>query len=169
MKEPQIYCPKCKWRPQPESRWVCLPACGTAWNTFWTAGVCPGCAHQWTWTDCLACHQPSLHKDWLVAVNPVFGWALSSSQIAPRPSSPDFSLGYKVARTVAPEIALGFEYYNDKGAWSRFDPGSAQGKTVFAVLDFGRKPLPFNLGIGRGINGSTDKWTIKAIFEVPFR
>jgi hypothetical protein len=109
------------------------------------------------------------NKEWLVAVNPVFGWALSSSQVAPRPSSPDFSLGYKVARTVAPEIAVGFEYYNDKGAWSRFDAGSAQGKTVFAVLDFGRKPLPFNLGIGRGINGSTDKWTVKAIFEVPFR
>jgi hypothetical protein len=64
VKEPQIYCPKCKWRPQPESLWVWLPACGTEWNTFWTAGVCPGCARQWAWTDCLACHKPSLHKDW---------------------------------------------------------------------------------------------------------
>ena len=64
MKEPEIYCPKCKWRPRPESRWVCKPTCGTLWNTFWTAGVCPGCAHHWTWTDCLACHQASLHKDW---------------------------------------------------------------------------------------------------------
>jgi len=108
------------------------------------------------------------NKDWLFAVNPVFGWALSSSQENPKPRSPDFSLGYKVARTVAPDIALGLEYYNDKGPWRNFDPSSQQAKTLFYVLDFGRKPLPFNLGIGRGLNGATDKWTIKAIFEVPF-
>jgi len=64
VKEPEIYCPKCLWRPQPESRWFCVPSCGTVWNTFWTGGVCPGCAHPWKWTDCLACEQASLHKDW---------------------------------------------------------------------------------------------------------
>jgi hypothetical protein len=24
------------------------------------------------------------------------------------------------------------------------------------------------LGIGRGLNEATDKWTVKAIFEIPF-
>ena len=64
MKNPEIYCPKCEWRPKPESRWVCMPGCGAEWNTFWTGGVCPGCAHAWKWTDCLACGVTSLHRDW---------------------------------------------------------------------------------------------------------
>ena len=107
------------------------------------------------------------NQDWLFAVNPVFGWALSSSQEVPKTRNPQFELGYKVARTVADGIALGVEYYNEKGAWRRFDPASEQGKTVYGVLDFGRKPVPFNLGIGRGLNGATDRWTVKMIFEIP--
>ena len=64
MKNPEIYCPRCEWRPKPESRWACTPNCGTVWNTFWTGGICPGCAHAWKWTDCLACGVASLHRDW---------------------------------------------------------------------------------------------------------
>jgi hypothetical protein len=43
---------------------VCVPGCGTSWNTFWTHAVCPGCSHQWQHTQCLACHALSPHKDW---------------------------------------------------------------------------------------------------------
>ena len=107
------------------------------------------------------------NKDWLVAVNPVFGWALSPSQENPKAKNPGFSLGYKVSRNVAEGIGLGLEYYNDKGSWNSFDASGRQAKTLYYVLDFGRKPLPFNLGIGKGLNGSTDKWTVKMIFEVP--
>lgn len=63
-KEPEIRCPKCAWRPKPESRWSCLPACGTQWNTFWTGGVCPGCGKAWRHTMCPACIKRSPHKDW---------------------------------------------------------------------------------------------------------
>lgn len=62
--EPEIYCPECRWRPQAESRWQCMPSCGASWNTFWTAGVCPRCSYQWRTTQCLACGEVSLHKDW---------------------------------------------------------------------------------------------------------
>jgi hypothetical protein len=62
--EPEIYCPKCEWRPSPQSRWHCYPGCGTVWNTFWTGGLCPGCAHQWKETACLACLVMSPHEDW---------------------------------------------------------------------------------------------------------
>ena len=106
--------------------------------------------------------------DWLFAVNPTFGWALSSAQEQPPPQNTNFRLGYKASRTVAEGIALGFEYYNAKGRWRGFDPGSEQSKVLFWTLDFDRKPLPFNLGIGRGLNGNSDKWTVKAIFDVPF-
>lgn len=64
MKEPEIRCPKCGWRPTAESRWSCVPSCGTNWNTFWTAGMCPGCGKQWHHTQCPACHGRSPHKDW---------------------------------------------------------------------------------------------------------
>lgn len=64
MKEPQIYCPKCKKPPRAEDRWGCIPSCGTVWHTFWTGGVCPGCGYHWEKTQCLACGETSPHKDW---------------------------------------------------------------------------------------------------------
>ena len=70
----RIRCPRCEWRPSRSHRWTCyvgpnfpeppFPACGTVWNTFETRGRCPGCAHQFIWTSCLRCAQPSLHEDW---------------------------------------------------------------------------------------------------------
>lgn len=63
-REPEIYCPQCKWRPRSEDRWFCMPTCGESWNTFWTGGVCPRCQHRWLTTQCLSCAAVSLHKDW---------------------------------------------------------------------------------------------------------
>jgi hypothetical protein len=68
-----IRCPHCGWQPERSSRWYCLPCdhpeyftagCGTAWNTFDTKGLCPGCAYQWKHTSCLACTRWSRHEDW---------------------------------------------------------------------------------------------------------
>ena len=63
-REAEIYCPKCSWRPSATDRWMCYPACGTVWNTFWTRGLCPGCGHQWQETQCLRCHKMSPHESW---------------------------------------------------------------------------------------------------------
>jgi hypothetical protein len=62
--EPEIYCPKCEYHPIAEDRWECVPSCGTTWHTFWTGGVCPGCGYHWLKTQCLACGEVSLHKEW---------------------------------------------------------------------------------------------------------
>lgn len=71
----RIRCPLCRWQPRAESLWFCADAvfpelyaggCGTAWNTFATGGVCPGCDYRWRWTVCLACHKNSRHADWYV-------------------------------------------------------------------------------------------------------
>jgi len=64
MNEPEIYCPKCEWRPRAEDQWSCVPGCGTVWNTFWTHGTCPGCSYTWRITQCLACAGISPHADW---------------------------------------------------------------------------------------------------------
>jgi hypothetical protein len=60
----EIYCPVCEWRPTSEDRWECMPSCGTIWNTFWTRGVCPGCAYKWSKTQCFACGELSPHEAW---------------------------------------------------------------------------------------------------------
>jgi hypothetical protein len=68
-----IRCLLCSWRPSASSRWYCncvgtpepwFEGCGAVWNTFSTAGRCPGCGHQWQWTSCLRCGGASLHRDW---------------------------------------------------------------------------------------------------------
>lgn len=65
MAEAEIFCPHCQWRPSAEDRWVCTRNdCGTQWNTFWTRGVCPGCAYQWRNTQCLACDEMPPHEHW---------------------------------------------------------------------------------------------------------
>jgi hypothetical protein len=38
---------------------------------------------------------------------------------------------------------------------------------LFIAADVEVGPLPFNFGIGKGLNGSTDPWTVKMIFEIP--
>ena len=69
----RIRCPLCGWKPNASSRWYCgdcdypeyyYGGCGTAWNTFATRGLCPGCAHQWRWTICLRCCGWSRHEEW---------------------------------------------------------------------------------------------------------
>lgn len=71
----KIRCPLCRWQPTAGSRWYCSDSdapeyfyggCDTCWNTFETRGKCPGCAHQWRYTSCLACWQFSPHEDWYV-------------------------------------------------------------------------------------------------------
>lgn len=58
----RIRCPLCGWSPRKEDLWSCT--CGHSWNTFDTGGVCPGCLHQWTETQCLSCSRWSRHSDW---------------------------------------------------------------------------------------------------------
>lgn len=104
--------------------------------------------------------------DWLLALNPIFSRALSGG--APQPKT-EFELGYKLSHAIAKGLGVGIEYYNEKGPWTKFSPGAEQGKTLYLALDVDREPWVFNLGIGRGLNDATDRWTIKAIFEIPFK
>jgi predicted amidophosphoribosyltransferase len=60
----RIRCPQCQWQPQRPDRWLCSPGCQHSWNTFETAGICPGCAKHWHETACLRCHEWSLHSEW---------------------------------------------------------------------------------------------------------
>jgi len=101
---------------------------------------------------------------WLIAFNPVV-----DATFHPRygSSSSDFAPALKVARTVWSGTAVGVEYYNDFGRIGQFDSARRQNQQVFAAIDVTRGLIPFNFGIGRGLNDASDKWTVKAILEIP--
>ena len=102
--------------------------------------------------------------DWLIGVNPIFEWGLSPGF---RQGGPDFTLAWKAMHDVKPGIALGAEYYDSPGKLAHFLPRDQQDHMLFLAVDVDRKPWIFNIGIGRGMTPATDRWTLKAIFEVP--
>jgi len=103
--------------------------------------------------------------DWHIAVNPIFGWDLSKGFAG---GGPTFDLATKAVHDVARGVALGVEYYAAIGKFKDPLPGSLQEKALYLVMDFDRKPWVFNVGLGRGLTDATDRWTLKAIIEVPF-
>lgn len=102
--------------------------------------------------------------EWLLAVNPVLGFDLSPGF---RGQRPDFDVGVKVTRRLTEELNGGIEYYTGRGPFGRPLPWQQQDNRVFVVFDVDRKPVPFNIGIGYGLTQAADRWTVKAIFEIP--
>ena len=102
---------------------------------------------------------------WLLAINPVFGWNLSSGY---RARTPDFGLSFKASHEIAEGIAVGLEHYSELGTTRRLLPANEQGHTLYLALDVETKALAVNFGVGRGLNSVTDKWTVKAIFGFQF-
>jgi hypothetical protein len=103
--------------------------------------------------------------DWLVAVNPILEFALAGPD---QGSRPDFNPSLKIARRVAEGISVGPEYFAKLGGIGRWAPHAQQAHTLYLAIDVDRAPWVFNLGVGRGLTDATDRWTVKAIFEVPF-
>lgn len=102
---------------------------------------------------------------WLLAVNPVLGFNLSPGSRG----RPDFEIGAKVARKVAPGLAAGVEYYTAQGPVGRPVGWREQDNRVYLALDVDRAPWVFNVGVGYGLTPAADRWTVKAIFEVPLQ
>ncbi len=103
--------------------------------------------------------------DWLIAINPIFGWNLSDE---PRSGTPDFSLGIKIARSVTKDMALGIEYYSEVGAINHIARWNRQANTLFAAMDLARPGWDLNVGVGFGVTSSADHLTLKAIVGFPF-
>lgn len=102
---------------------------------------------------------------WLVAVNPVFGWDLSGPG---KSSRPEFEFQVKAAREIARGIAFGPEYYAGFGPLGRALPFDQQDHALYAAFDVDLAPWIFNVGIGRGVSHAADRWTLKFIFETPW-
>ena len=97
------------------------------------------------------------NADWLVSFNPNIDADLAGSQKDVLMFAPSF----KAARSMSDRTALSMEYYAEFGKLSDFAPQSQQSHTLFLVVDTHR----FNFGIGRGLNGASDTWTVKGIIS----
>ncbi|MDM8557307.1 hypothetical protein [Candidatus Parabeggiatoa sp. HSG14] len=64
-KRKQIRCPLCGWQPDGKPYWMC-EKCFAVFDTFKTHAHCPApkCGNSWAYTQCIACHQQSLHEKW---------------------------------------------------------------------------------------------------------
>ena len=102
--------------------------------------------------------------DWLVATNPILHKDLSPGY---RSGGMDFTPAIKISRQIAEGLSAGIETYSDLGRLAKLSPAAQQEHSVYAVLDVERGPWVMNIGIGRGLNAQTDRWTIKAIIEIP--
>lgn len=94
---------------------------------------------------------------WLFSFNPVVGTDLAGTEQGVVTFAPSF----KVGRGIGGGNMLGFEYYAELGPLSHIAPPAEQAHTLYLVLD----TRSVNFGIGRGLNGATDRWTVKAIFS----
>jgi hypothetical protein len=101
--------------------------------------------------------------EWLVAANPILGFDFAGPDKGKRPS---FEPSVKVARRIFEGLDAGLEYYADLGPVGRSLPRADQSHSLYLALDVDRAPWVFNFGVGRGWNAA-DRWTIKAIFEIP--
>ena len=104
-------------------------------------------------------------KDWLFAFNPILDWDLSNglAELGARPSSrassstARWSKASRSAPSTTPII----------GKIGHIEPWDKQDNRIYGTIDVDMKPLVFNFGVGRGLTEASDKWTIKAIIEVP--
>ena len=104
------------------------------------------------------------NSEWLFVVNPVLEFSLQGPDSH---HAPAFSPQVKIARTVAPGIATGIEYYGELGPVTDFAPSGEQQHTLYWAVDIDRKPWNVNFGVGRGLTADTDRWTVKMIIDIP--
>jgi len=99
-------------------------------------------------------------SEWLFAFNPTVGTDLAGAER----NELMFHPSAKLAHDIGQKRALGVEYYADVGKLGNPLPRREQTHTLFLVLD-SEGSTGFNLGIGRGLTGVSDRWTIKAIIS----
>ncbi len=103
-------------------------------------------------------------KSWLIGVNPILDWALSTGYRG----SPEVTFAWKAVHDVAQGIVVGAEYYSGIGTLANRLPRDEQERTLYLIAEIERKSWSLNFGVGYGLTRATDDWTVKAIFEYPF-
>ena len=94
---------------------------------------------------------------WLASFNPIVETDLAGEAKGVLAFAPAF----KLSRRISHGASLGAEYYAELGRLSHFAPRAEQSHTLYGVVDTER----INFGIGRGVSGAADRWTVKAILS----
>ncbi len=96
-------------------------------------------------------------RRWLFGVNPEIGVKLSG----PGSSAPDVSISAKLAYRLDQAFSLGVEHYGDLGQARHVGALRRQNQQTFGVADFKARGIGFSVGLGRGWNDASPRWTAK--------
>ena len=102
---------------------------------------------------------------WMIAANPLVGWALSGPD---RGVAPDLEPALKARWDTGLRFGAGLEYYSGLGRLGQLETSSAQEHVVYLIADLIDAPFDLNLGVGRGLTGITNAWTFKSILGLAF-
>jgi hypothetical protein len=106
-----------------------------------------------------------LHGPWMLAANPMIGWALTGPE---RGLAPDIEPALKARCDTGLGFGVGAEYYAGLGHLGSPAPLGEQEHVVYLIADLVGAPFDLNLGVGRGVTGSTAAWTFKSILGLGF-
>ena len=103
--------------------------------------------------------------NWLIAVNPIIGAALSGNVSR----EPTFEPAFKISRSIGDGTHIGLEHYADIGAIHHSPALNQQNHLLVAAIDMQKGPLDLNFGVGRGVTGASEKWVVKLIVGIPLQ
>jgi len=95
---------------------------------------------------------------WTTAVNPNLDWSLSKGG---GPVTGDVDL--KLNHALSARTQIGIESYNELGPLRHLSTAGTNARTVFGVLDTDFGTFDLNIGVGRAISQSADRWVVKFI------
>jgi hypothetical protein len=96
---------------------------------------------------------------WLLAANPILGFAGGAPASSQAELEPAAKLGFQATRG----LMIGLEHHAALGTVSALAARGGQQHGTFAVVDYEGHGLALNLGVGRGWTGVSDRWVVKAI------
>lgn len=110
-------------------------------------------------------------------IRPILGWRFGPVDLILNPivdydftgtRGTTFAPAGRVAYNFSPVWAIAVEEYAGLGRFSHFEQPGKQQHQLFAVVDYGGEPVNVEFGIGRGLTGATDNWTVKLMLTHGF-
>jgi len=100
---------------------------------------------------------------WLVAANLNLDFVVSG----PQPGPVTLEVDTKVAYSLSARTQIGVETYSGLGPLSRVGRLQGEEQAVYLAADTSIGSWALNVGLGRGVGTSQDRWVLKAIVGVP--
>lgn len=99
---------------------------------------------------------------WRVTLNPSIDITLGKNSVV------TFSPSAKVAYGLSQTVDVGVEYYADNLPFKKMYGLTQQPNTAYLVMDAKLDKASLNVGIGKGLNSTSDNWVMKVIAAFDF-